>query len=131
MATRTRRITELAAQDKAAASRLVVDANAVIAAPDAVLITSADSPFTPEATDGFVFVDASGGAVTIALPALADTVGVPLTIKKTDSSGNAVTIDGDGSEAIDGATTKTLAAQWDSVSIYPEPASRWLILAEV
>lgn len=59
--------------------------------------------------------DASGGAFSITLPTVADAGdGFEITIKKIDSGSNAVTVDGAGSETIDGATTYDLAAQWDS-----------------
>lgn len=130
MATRTRRTTDITAETKASASRPAINANALLGAPDVVLITATDSPFTPETTDGIIVVDATAGDVDIALPALASTIGTPITIKRTDSSGNDVTVTPDGSEEIDGATPYTaLAAQYDYVSIYPEPSFGWLIVA--
>ena len=39
-------------------------------------------------------------------------------IKKIDASGNAVTIDGNGAETIDGAATQTLGAQYDSMTVF-------------
>jgi hypothetical protein len=55
-------------------------------------------------------VDASGGAVTVTLPAAASTdaaAGRPVTVKNSGASNN-VTLDGDASETIDGATTLAL-----------------------
>lgn len=67
------------------------------------------------ATDFTVLCDATSGAVTANLPAAVD--GTVYVIKKTDVSANAVTVDGNASETIDGATTLVLAAQWDSCMI--------------
>lgn len=66
--------------------------------------------------------------MTITLPAAtADLDGLVYVVKKVDSSGNTVTIDGNGSETIDGATTKVLSAQYDTVSIVCD-GSNWLVI---
>ena len=60
-------------------------------------------------------VDATGGARTIALPDLDATKnGFTVTVIKTDSSGNSVTIDGNGSDTINGAATYALKARWEA-----------------
>lgn len=61
-----------------------------------------------------VLVDATSAAVTITLAAAAtQSSNRSITVKKTDSSGNAVTIDGNGAELIDGAATQSLASQYN------------------
>lgn len=72
---------------------------------------------TLKAIDNIVLVDATGGAITITLPPVAQHSSRVYTVKKIDASGNAVTVDGNGAETIDGALTAVLAAQWDSVMI--------------
>jgi hypothetical protein len=57
--------------------------------------------------DDNVFVDTDGGAVTITLPAGVD--GQHFRIINCGSSGNLVTIDGDGAETVRGALTQTLS----------------------
>ncbi len=49
------------------------------------------------------------------------------TIKKTDVSANAVTIDGNGAETIDGATTQSLPAQYDSMEVVTN-GTEWFII---
>ncbi len=74
------------------------------------------TPVTLYATDyQMIKVDASGGARTVNLPAASGNSGVFLTIIKSDSSANAVTIDGNASETINGATTFLLTVQYQSV----------------
>lgn len=73
--------------------------------------------YTADATDYLILVDATGGARTITLPKAETWAGFPLVVKKVDSSANAVTIDGNGSETIDGATTYALSEQYDSIEI--------------
>jgi hypothetical protein len=77
---------------------------------------SKTAAYTVEAEVYWVRVDATGGAVTITLPPAGE-VGRPLGFIKTDSSTNAVTIDGSGTETISGSSTITLAAQYDSIQI--------------
>lgn len=60
-----------------------------------------------------ICVDATAGAITITLPKVVASDKLTYYIKKIDVSANAVTVDGDGSETIDGATTQSLPNQWD------------------
>lgn len=65
-----------------------------------------------------IYCDASGGAFTITLPAAATaTDGFEVAVIKTDSSTNAVTIDGDGAETINGTTTYALGGQYSAASL--------------
>jgi hypothetical protein len=61
--------------------------------------------YSVTASDYLILADASGGAVTINLPAAASNKGRTLFIKKVDSGTNTVTIDPNGAELIDGAAT--------------------------
>lgn len=78
-------------------------------------------------SDELVLVDATAGAVTITLPPAAQSRGQRVVVKKTDASGNAVTVDGSGAETIDGAATAALAAQYDSVDIQSDGTSWWKV----
>ena len=68
-------------------------------------------------------VDASGGAVTITLPAASSCWGRIYTIKKTDSSANFVTIAG----TIDGDTNFVLEVE-DEVAEVISDGSNWYII---
>jgi len=63
--------------------------------------------------DKLIVVDTTGGAVTINLPQ-ASTAGdgFLIRIKKMDSSGNAITVDGYASETIDGSTTASISSSY-------------------
>jgi len=74
-------------------------------------ISTITTTTTLDGTYNVVLVDATSGAVTINLPAVSAISGREYVIKKIDSSGNAVTIDGNASETIDGSTTSSLATQ--------------------
>lgn len=77
-------------------------------------------------TDCVVICDATSGGFTVTLPTAASSTGRVYTFKKLASSNN-VTIDGNGAELIDGATTYTLTAAYKSVRIISN-GTRWLIL---
>lgn len=70
--------------------------------------------YTATTSDGTIEVDASGAARTITLFAASGNAGKIIVVKKTDSSANAVTVDGNASETIDGATTISLASQYST-----------------
>jgi hypothetical protein len=118
-----------ASQAAAAASAASAAASAISAAAsqwnDVQYLTSASSPFTvTDAMAGTMFeVDASGGAVTLNLPAIS---GLTLSgawsigIKKTDSSANAVTASRNGTDTIDGATTKSISQQYAGFVLIPD-----------
>jgi len=73
----------------------------------------------------FVLVDASGGAVTITLPAPVSSGRVA--VKKIDSSTNTVTINPNATEKIDGLSSLTISTQYESYYLYSD-GSNWYIL---
>lgn len=73
-----------------------------------------------------VLVDASGGNVTITLPAVAAGV-FEFRIKKIDSSANTVTVDGAGSEVIDGQLTQVISSQYVTLVIINSNTAWWII----
>ena len=87
----------------------------------------ADSPYTLLSEVGYLRCNAVGGAMTVNLPA-AIGKGRLVTIKKIDSSANAVTIDGSGSETIDDATTLVLLNQYDAVMLIDAATGKWDIV---
>lgn len=74
--------------------------------------------------DEVITVSASGGVRTITLPPAAGIQGKVYTVKKTDSSTNTVTIDGNAAETIDGAATFVLNSENESVIIISD-GSNW------
>jgi hypothetical protein len=72
-----------------------------------------------------VLVDASGGGVTINLPASPND-GDFIDIKKTDSSSNTVTISGNGNN-VDGVANVYLYVQYESICIVSD-GSNWFII---
>lgn len=77
--------------------------------------------YTAVVTDGIILVDATSGPITITLYSAAEIRHTPfLAVKKIDSSGNAVTIDGEGSETIDGAASISLTVQHEVARLIPD-----------
>lgn len=83
--------------------------------------------YTMTASDVVVLADATSGGFTLTLPTAASGAGNRYYIKKTDSSGNGVVVDGNGSETIDGATTQTIYIQYQSLMIISNGTS-WFII---
>ena len=90
-------------------------------------IVSISSATTLSETHHVVLCNASGGAFTVTLPASSGVLGRIYHIKKTDSSANAVTVDGNSSETIDGGTTATISTEFESIMIICD-GSNWHII---
>lgn len=85
------------------------------------------SPYSVQADDDVILCDASGGPVTVALPAVASSDGRLLRVKKTDASANAVSADGDGAELVDGLATFDLLVQYESVTLVCDGSQWWSV----
>ncbi len=92
-----------------------------------VSVVTKTGEYTATALDCVILCDASGGAFPINLPAASGVTGLILHIKKIDSSGSAVTIDGDSTETIDDDQTIDLSLQYQSVMIISDGTS-WHII---
>lgn len=92
---------------------------------DVIFITSAMSPINIDDTYRGVMLacDCSGGPIVINLPLISNLdLSYPWTVsmKKTDTSGNSVTINRAGSNLIDAGTNKTLGAANSGVTLIPD-----------
>lgn len=91
-------------------------------------VTSKTTTYTATLADDVILVDGSGAAWTLSLPAAASSTGKVLQVVRTDNTpANAVTIDGNASETIQGATTRALYTQYESVTIVCD-GSNWQVL---
>lgn len=93
---------------------------------DVKTITNTDSPYTVT-DEKLVLCDATAGVITVNLPPVVDWPGEIIRVKKIDSSDNAITIDGDGAETIDGATTVTIVYQYQTLSFTNDGTSVYII----
>lgn len=90
-----------------------------------IIEVTADYTITLE--DHTILCDATSGNITVTLPTAYLGDEYYFNIKKVDSSANTVTIDGSGSETVDGATTKVISTQYDCVTIQSDGAEWWII----
>jgi hypothetical protein len=74
-----------------------------------------------------ILANATSGSVTISLPSAAGIAGKQYSIKKIDGSANAVVVDPNGAETVDGAPTYSLAAQNDFVTVISDGTNWWII----
>ena len=92
-----------------------------------VLATAKTTTYVVTATDDFIPVDATSGAFTVTLPTAVGIAGRSYTFKKTDATFSQVTIDGDGTETVDGAANTTVATQYETVEVVSD-GTNWHIV---
>lgn len=93
-----------------------------------VAYVSKTGAYTATSTDETIAADATTAAFQVTLPTASGRTGQRYTIKKTDSSANAVTVGTTSSQTIDGSTTYSLATQWKYVTVVSN-GSNWLIIS--
>jgi ribosomal protein S4E len=93
-------------------------------------IVTKSANYTAVAADETILGNASAGAITITLPTSVGASGKVYTIKKVDSSANAVTVGTTTSQTIDGVTTYSLANQYGGVTVQSDGAN-WLIIGNI
>jgi len=89
--------------------------------------TEKTSNYTVTDSDLIIYVDATSSPATITLPAVADSGGHVFYIKKIDGSNNAVTIDADGTETIDGEQSIEMNLQYQYIMVHCD-GDEWFIL---
>lgn len=81
--------------------------------------------FTFDGLETHLVCDTTSGSITIALPVAASSTGKRITVKKIVAA-NSLILDGNASEVIDGATTKTATAQWAVMTIWCD-GTAWFV----
>lgn len=104
---------------------VVIGTNSIVN-NEGVLIVAADTLLT--GTSRSVEVNAAAAPRTITLPPAAGAKLIVYTIKKVDASANAVTIDANAAETIDGSLTQVLSTQWQAITIQSDGTS-WIVLS--
>lgn len=79
------------------------------------------------ADETVILCDATAASFTINLAAASTMTDRIYHIKKTDSSANTITVDPNGTETIDGSSTKILTTQYDCITIVCD-GSNWFII---
>lgn len=89
-----------------------------------LVVQSKSGAYTVDTGDDIILCD-SGSAFTVTLYTAVGNSGSEITVTKTTSDFNAVTIDGNASETINGVTTTTINTQWESVRLLSD-GSNWI-----
>lgn len=91
------------------------------------IVTNTSAAYTALADDFTILCDATSAGITINLPQAVTAKYRVYNIKKIDSSGNSVTIDGFGSETIDGSTTQVTSTQYVHFTIQSNGIAWYII----
>ncbi len=97
-----------------------------------VSIDDTDSPYAVLVTDNMIGVDPTVGSVIVNLPAIS-TSGKKIYVI-TDSAGtasspsNEITINRGGSDLINGATSQTIVAAYNTLTLYNDSVSNWFFM---
>ena len=83
--------------------------------------------YTALSSDIFIYAEASSADITVTLPSAVGLDGKVYRIKKIDNTGYSIIVDADGSETIDGQTTKIINGQYDSMTIVSDNVEWWII----
>lgn len=83
--------------------------------------------YTITNSDYTILCDASSAGFTVTLPTASGITGKIFKIKKTDATGNDVTVEGNASETIDGQLNKILNAQYMSITVQSNGTSWYII----
>lgn len=88
-------------------------------------VTIITDDYTASLSDDVILCDATTSPLTITLPGADSRKGKSFTIKKVDSSGNAVTV---AANAIDGASTRSLSSQFDLLNVVSDGDEDYFIV---
>jgi hypothetical protein len=92
-----------------------------------LLVRTVTATSTVTASDEVIIVDATAGAVTIALPPVLLNRGRHIRVKKIDATANAVTLNGYDTETIDGSLTLATTTQYARFELVAG-TSEWHVL---
>jgi hypothetical protein len=87
-------------------------------------VTTKTSAYTATPSDSEIRVDCTSRPVTITLPA-ATATGQIYRVKKIDATANAVTVACTGIDTVNGATSLTLSAQYNGITLVDGAAGAW------
>ena len=90
-------------------------------------VQSVTDDYTATNRDALILCDATSAAFTVTLYSAVGNKGRKIAVKKTDSSANAITVDGNGSETIDGSTTVSLSSQYAVKHLQSDGENWWVI----
>lgn len=90
-------------------------------------VTKITADYSVSINDSIIIADCTAGAITITLKPAREWEQKRITIKKIDSTANALTIDGYSTELIDGALTKATTTQYGSYELVSQGGAVWIV----
>lgn len=93
-------------------------------------VVTKTADYTATVLDALILCDASGGSFTITLPAAATIPGKRMLVKKIDSSVNAVIVDPNGGETIDGQTDVNLLSRYQTLELISD-GTNWISVSSL
>ncbi len=103
----------------------------VLYSPAATVAAALTGPTNILSTSRLVLADVSGGTFTVTLPLAANSIGADIVFKNVGTGVNALIIDGNGSELIDGAVNVfSMDAQFDTLTLACDGVG-WHIIASI
>lgn len=118
----------VASGDLDSAVREIVGKNSFQELQPAVVISEKTAAYSPSANRERVLADAAGGTFAVTLPDATAIEGYEFTVKKVDSSANAVTVDTTASQTIDGETSLSLSEEFQFLTVVSDGAN-WNIIS--
>ncbi len=97
------------------------------AAGGPIAISTKTSDYNVLGSDNVLLADCSSGSVTFYLPPAASVIGQMFYFKKIDGTANAMIIEGNGAETIDGALNKSSTVQYESFTIVNDGTNFWIL----
>jgi len=91
------------------------------------LVTTVVGPYFITAADDSVLADATGGSISVLLPASASSNGRLLHVKKIDASANTVVVQGRPGELVEDAASLPLIRQGENLMLICD-GSQWRVL---
>lgn len=93
-----------------------------------VSIDDTDSPYDMSVNETIVLADATDGTITINLPPVATAAGKVITVKKVGTGTNAITLDPNESETIEGASNYAALDAANDVATFGCDGTQWVLL---
>jgi hypothetical protein len=94
---------------------------------NAVSVSTKTSNYTLLTTDFVILGDCTSGAITFTLPTASAGIGRIFFVKKVDASANVLSLQGAGSDTIDGMNIFMLPSQWQAITVVSS-GTAWYIL---
>jgi hypothetical protein len=98
-----------------------------VAGPIATAVATKTTNYSVTSTDSVLLCDATSGALTVTLPTAAGITGRQYSFKRISSGANTVTVAAQSGQTIDGAATRVLGTQYETVTVVSDGSNWWVV----